>query len=74
MADKGFTFLRWNGNYGNTANFVVKNDATGEQTFFTPGHTQDVAWTKKDLSNSNEAKGWTDFANEHVDNLDDVVF
>lgn len=70
--EQGYTFLRWNGEYGDRANFIVKSNATGKQTFFTPGRTQDIAWTSEDLTKS--VPNWEDFAEEQVDNLDDVVF
>ncbi|MNM90989.1 hypothetical protein D3C81_1032710 [compost metagenome] len=72
--NKGFTFLRWNNKYGEESNFVVRDNKTNKQAFFTPGNTKDLVWTTKDLTETPTAKGWTDFANETVDDLEDVVF
>lgn len=71
---KRYTFLLWNGEYGEEANFVVRDNETGKQTFFTPGETQDIVWTDKNLTKLPAVKGWQDFANESVDDLEDVVF
>jgi len=71
---KGFTILLWNGKYGSASNFVVKNNVSNKQTFFTPGNTKDITWSDQDLTKSGEVKGWKDFGNEIVDNLEDVVF
>ncbi|UXR28843.1 hypothetical protein [Bacillus paranthracis] len=70
---KGFTLLRWNGKYGDEAIFVAKDNSNGKQTIFKP-YSKDVAWTDKDLTQSDEAKGWEEFGNEKVDSLDDIVF
>lgn len=76
MAEKttGFTFLLWNGKYGDEANFVVRNNANNKQSFFAPSNTKDVTWVGADLTKDNSVQGWEDFDNETVDNLDEVVF
>lgn len=74
MENSGFTFLRWNGMYGSDAKFVVRDNANGMQSVFTPGRVQDVVWTRTDLANSNELSKWQDFANETVEDLGDVAF
>ena len=74
QARKGFTFLKWNGKYGSAANFIVEDNATGKQSFFTPERAKDTAWVANDLTKTPTAKGWQDFGNETVDNLQDVVF
>lgn len=73
-AKTGYTFLLWNGKYGDDANFVVRNNKNGKQSFFTPGNMKDLVWTDADLTKTGAVKGWEDFANETVDNLEDVVF
>lgn len=70
----GYTFLLWNGEYGDGAKFVVKDNANGKQSFFTPGDMKDVTWVGNDLTTSPDAKGWDGFENETVANLADVVF
>lgn len=70
----GYTFLLWNGKYGDDANFVVRNNKNGKQSFFTPGNMKDLVWTDSDLTRTDAVRGWEDFANETVDNLEDVVF
>jgi hypothetical protein len=70
----GFTFLKWNGEYGSKARFVVRDNSNNKQSFFTPGDMKDVAWAANDLTQTPEAKGWDGFQDETVDNLADVVF
>lgn len=69
-----YTFLKWNSKYGADAKFVVRNNSTGQQSVFTPGRTQDLVWSKTDLANSPEVKGWSDFGDESVDDLEKVAF
>lgn len=73
-AETGFTFLKWNGSDGSESNFVVRDNKTGKMSYFTPGDTVDVTWTDKDLTQDPNVKGWDDFGNETVDDLEDVVF
>jgi len=70
----GYTFLRWNGEYGRGAKFVVRDNSTGKQSLFTPGRTQDLTWTSTDLANTLELKNWEEFGNETVENLEEVAF
>lgn len=70
----GFTFLRWNGKYGNNAKFVVQDNQSGKQSMFSPGRTQDLCWTSMDLATTPEISSWQDFGNEIVDSLEDVAF
>lgn len=72
MKTKGFTFLRWNGEYGKKAVFVVKDNKTNKQTLFTPERLEDIAWTDRNLAD--DYKNWEEFGNETVDNLEDVAF
>lgn len=70
----GFTILKWNSKYGRDAKFVVRDNATGKQSMFTPGFVNDVVWTSHDLSTAPEMSKWEDFGDETVDNLEDVAF
>ncbi|MMZ43522.1 hypothetical protein D1872_50740 [compost metagenome] len=76
MADQhaGYTFLKWNGQYGAPAKFVVRDNSTGQQSIFTPGRTQDLVWTKVDLSSDPQLKEWQDFGNETVQDLESIAF
>jgi hypothetical protein len=76
MADQstGYTFLRWNGQYGGDAKFVVRDNSSGQQSIFTPGRTQDLVWTKADLSADPQIKDWQDFGNETVPDLEPIAF
>jgi len=71
--DTGYTILKWNGKYGRDAKFVVRDDASGKQSLFTPGFTRDIVWTSTDLANTLEMKQWSDFGDEHIDDLEDVA-
>lgn len=71
---KGYTFLRWNGKYGSVAQFVVKDNENGKQSVFSPSRPSDVAWSDKDLANSDDYKDWDTFGNEKVDDLNKVIF
>ena len=68
-----YTILKWNGQYGKEAKFVVQDDKNGQQSMFTPGRMQDLVWTTTKLDATPEISQWEDFGNEKVDNLDDVM-
>lgn len=72
--NSGYTFLKWNGQYSDAARFVVRNNDTGENSMFTPGRTQDLVWTKVDLSSQPELASWSDFGNETVPDLEEIAF
>jgi hypothetical protein len=72
--NSGYTFLKWNGQYGDQSRFVVRNNDTGEQSMFTPGRTQDLVWTKVALDQQPEMTSWTDFGNETVPDLEEIAF
>jgi hypothetical protein len=76
MADQstGYTFLKWNGQYGSPAKFIVRDNSNGQQAVFTPGRTQDLVWTKADLSADPQIKDWQDFGNETVPELEPIAF
>lgn len=69
-----YTFLKWNGEYGAGAKFVVQDNNTGKQSMFTPGKEQDVVWSSAKLDQMPEIKDWQDFGKETVDNLEEVAF
>jgi len=69
-----YTFLKWNGSYGSEANFVVRENATGKQSYFTPDNVKDVAFVDADLTKDPLVKSWDTFGNETIDDLNDVVF
>jgi len=71
---KGYTFLRWNGEYGEEANFIVRDNASGKMSYFTPGETRHIVWTDKDLTKDPTVKNWDTFGDETVDDLEEVVF
>ena len=71
---KGYTFLRWNKKYGSAAQFVVKDNENDKQSVFSPSRPSDVAWSDKDLANSDDYKNWDTFGDEKVDDLSKVVF
>lgn len=62
----------WNNKYGNDAKFVVENPA-GKMTEFSVGNLKDVAWTDVDLTKNPEYKGWDNWNNEQVADLNDIV-
>lgn len=68
-----YTLLKWNGQYGKDAKFVVQDDKNGQQSMLTPGRTQDLVWTTTKLDQTPEIQKWEDFGNEHVDDLEDVM-
>lgn len=70
----GYTFLKWNGKYGDDAKFVVRDNKNGKQSMFTPGRPEDIAWANTDLENDEDIAEWQDFGNETVDDLTDVAF
>jgi len=74
LAGKGYTLVRWNGKEGTKAQFIVRNESDGKMSYFTPDDTKNMAWTDKDLTKDPSASGWQDFGDEHVDDLEDVIF
>jgi hypothetical protein len=68
-----YTILKWNGKWDKEAVFVVKNNASGKQSMFSPGRLGDLSWVKDDVAGT-QCKDWEDFENEPCDNLADIVF
>lgn len=69
----GYTLLRWNGEYGSKAKFVVQDNQKNLQSIFIPGRLQDLVWTSADLANDPELNEWSDFGNEVVMDLDFIA-
>jgi hypothetical protein len=69
----GFALLKWNGKYGGDAKFCVRNNASGQQAILTPGRVHDLIWTRSNLVESPEIAEWSDFGEENVQDLDDVI-
>lgn len=74
MENAGYTFLKWNGKYGEDARFIVRDNKSGKQSMFTPGRTKDIIWTSMSMENLPEVKNWEDFGNETVEDLEAVAF
>lgn len=72
--DKGFTLVKWNGKEGEKARFIVRDESNGKMSYFTPDETNNLTWTDKDLTKDPSAAEWQDFGDEHVDELEDVIF
>jgi len=73
LSQKNFTLLKWNGEYGEKAIFIVKDNRLGKQSLFVPGNMDSLNWVDEDLS-AEETKGWQGFENEQIESLEDVVF
>lgn len=71
---KGYTILRWNGEYSDKAVFIVMNNQSGKRTLFTPDKLKDIMWTKDKIEEADEYKDWQEFGNEQIEDLADVVF
>lgn len=69
-----YSILKWNGQDGDNAVFVVRDNQKSAYSLFTPDKLGDLAWVKQDLSKVGEYKGWEDFEEEPIQNLEDVVF
>lgn len=69
-----YNILKWNGQDGDNAVFVVRDNQKGMYSLFTPDKLSDLTWVKQDLSNAGDYKGWEDFEEEPIQNLEDVVF
>jgi hypothetical protein len=71
---KRYTFLKWNGQYGAGAKFIIRDNFYGKQSFFTPGRCQDLIWMNLDLSGDVSIAYWDDFGDESVDDLEPIAF
>ncbi|MDP4224889.1 MAG: hypothetical protein Q8910_00770 [Bacteroidota bacterium] len=70
----GYTFLKWNGKYGDDSKFVVRDNKNGKQSLFTPGRPEDLMWANTDLTQDPDISEWQEFGDETVDDLTDVAF
>jgi len=71
----GYTFLRWNGLYGDASIFLVRDNSTGYESLFTPGYMQKIMWSEQNLELVfPQLLTWETFGNETVDDLDYVAF
>lgn len=73
-SENRYTILRWNGEDGEDALFVIKDNLTGKQTLFSPYAPELVDWVDYDLLRQEPMNTWQDFGNESVSSLDDIVF
>ncbi|MTT32175.1 hypothetical protein GMB86_09175 [Terrilactibacillus sp. BCM23-1] len=69
-----YTFLKWNGKYGNEAKFIVRNNWNNTQSVFIPGRCNDLIWFHFDLASDTSIKNWEPFGEESVDDLEWVTF
>lgn len=63
----------WNKKYGKSAKWVVYDTQTKKYGLFSMGNTKDIVWTEQDISKDSEYKGWDNWNNEPVENLEDVL-
>ncbi|MFK3961872.1 hypothetical protein [Pseudalkalibacillus hwajinpoensis] len=71
---KRFTFLKWNGEYGDEAKFIVRDNDLNMQSLFTPGICNDLFWFHSDLAKDKAVSAWVEFGEESVDDLNEVAF
>jgi hypothetical protein len=69
-----YTLLKWNGEYGSEARFIVRDNFTDRQSLFTPGRYEDLFWFQSDLANDEVVSDWNDFGNESFDDLELIAF
>jgi hypothetical protein len=69
MSKSKYSILRWNGQEGEKAVFIIRENETGKQAQFTPGRVEDIVWVRSNLE-----PDWKSFQEEPIDNLEDVVF
>lgn len=71
---KRYTLLKWNGEYGAEAKFIVKDNWTAKQSLFTPGRCEDLFWFHANLANDNAVSTWEEFGEESFDDLEPIAF
>ena len=71
---KRFTFLKWNGKYGDEAKFIVRDNELNMQGLFIPGKYEDLFWFYSDLSKDKAVSDWEEFGEEGVDDLYQIAF
>ncbi|MGG0937002.1 hypothetical protein ABHN11_12940 [Brevibacillus centrosporus] len=71
---KRYTLLKWNGEYGADAIFIVRDNWTAKQSLFTPGQCEDLFWFHADLANDKAVSTWEEFGEESFDDLRPITF
>ncbi|GED28736.1 hypothetical protein BAG01nite_48380 [Brevibacillus agri] len=71
---KRYTLLKWNGEYGADAIFIVRDNWKAKQSLFTPGRCEDLFWFHADLANDPSVSSWEDFGEESFDDLEPIAF
>jgi hypothetical protein len=69
-----YTLLKWNGEYGSEAKFIVRDNWKGMQSLFTPGRCQDLFWFHSDLARDKAVSTWEEFSEESFDDLEPIAF
>lgn len=68
-----YTLMRWNGKYGDAAQFVVKDDNSGKFCLYSPARENDKTWVSQNLADADEYKNWDDFGHTQVPILENVM-
>lgn len=71
---KRYTLLKWNGEYGSDAIFIVRDNWRARQSLFTPGRCEDLFWFHADLANDKAVSTWEEFGEESFDDLKPIAF
>ncbi|QRG66001.1 hypothetical protein [Brevibacillus choshinensis] len=71
---KRYTLLKWNGEYGDEAIFIVRDNLRARQSLFTPGRCEDLFWFHADLANDIAVSTWEEFCEESFDELEPIAF
>ncbi|MCC0566241.1 hypothetical protein P4U99_25965 [Brevibacillus agri] len=69
-----YTLLKWNGEYGADAIFIVRDNWKARQSLFTPGRCEDLFWFLADLANDPSVSHWEEFGEESFDDLEPIAF
>jgi hypothetical protein len=69
-----YTLLKWNGQYGAEAIFIVRDNWYKMQSLFTPGRSHDLFWFQSDLANDKSVLAWDEFGDESFDDLEPIAF
>ena len=72
--EERYTLLKWNGEYGDEAKFIVRDNATKKQSLFTPGECHNLFWFHSDLANDFAVSHWQGFGNETFSDLEEIAF
>jgi len=69
-----YTLLKWNGQYGAKAKFIVRDNFTERQSLFIPGKCEELFWFHTDLASDRSVINWEDFGDEECDDLESIAF